>query len=126
MDDLFHIMILKVVTVIGMAHMQNFGSIEVTRREKMSITSHMNPDGLVLLNGDDPMLAELKGQMNEKVQFYGTADWCDYRAENIRRENYIYYYDFVCGDMRIPVELNTLGQHNVGNSLPGLAISHYM
>ncbi len=115
-----------VVTVIGMAHMQKFGTIDVTRREKLSITSHMNPDGLVLLNGDDPMLAELRGQMNEKVQFYGTADWCDYRAENIRRENYIYYYDFVCGDMRIPVELNALGQHNVGNSLPGLAISYYM
>lgn len=115
-----------VVTVIGLAHMENFGTIENTRKEKLSITTHMNPDGLVLLNGDDPMLAELRGQMNEKVQFYGTADWCDYRAENIRQENYKYYYDFVCKDVRIPVELNALGIHNVGNSLAGLAISYYM
>lgn len=115
-----------VITVIGLAHMENFGTIEVTRREKLAITSHMNPDGLVLLNGDDPMLAELRGQMNEKVQFYGTADWCDYRAENIRQENYKYYYDFVSGDIRVPVELNALGKHNVGNSLAGLAITCYL
>lgn len=115
-----------VVTVIGMAHMEKFGTLEVTRREKLAITSHMNPDGLVLLNGDDPMLAELKGHMNEKVQFYGTADWCDYRAENVRYEDFKYYYDFVCGDIRVPVELAALGRHNVGNSLVGLAITHYM
>lgn len=115
-----------VVTVVGVAHMQNFGSLEVTRREKMAITSHMNPDGLVLLNGDDPMLAELKGHMNERVQFYGTAEWCDYRAENVYYDNYKYYYDFVVGDTRIPVELAALGRHNVGNSLVGLAITHYM
>ena len=115
-----------VITVIGLAHMENFGNIEVTRRENLDIISHMNPEGLVLLNGDDPMLAELAGQMNEKVQFYGLADWCDYRAENVRYNNYKYYYDFVCKDVRLPVELAALGKHNVGNSLVGLAITHYM
>lgn len=115
-----------VVTVIGVAHLEHLETRENIRREKLSITNHMNPDGLVLLNGDDEMLAELRGQMNEKVRFYGTADWCDYRAENIRQVNYQYHYDFVCGDIRIPVELNALGRHNVGNSLAGLAITHYM
>ena len=71
-----------VITNIGLAHMERFGSLEVTRREKLAITTHMNPEGLVLLNGDNPMLAELKGQMNEKVQFYGLSEWCDYRAPN--------------------------------------------
>lgn len=115
-----------VITNIGLAHMERFGSLEVTRREKLAITTHMNPEGLVLLNGDNPMLAELKGQMNEKVQFYGLSEWCDYRAENVRQENYKYYYDFVYKDIRIPVELNALGKHNVGNSLAGLAVTCYL
>ncbi len=115
-----------VITNIGLAHMERFGSLEITRREKLSITSHMNPDGLVLLNGDNPMLADLRGQMNEKVQFYGLSEWCDYRAENIRQENYKYYYDFVHDDIRVPVELSALGKHNVGNSLAGLAVSTYL
>ena len=115
-----------VVTVIGVAHMEYLKSRENIRAEKLAITNHMNPDGLVLLNGDDEMLAELRGTMNDKVRFYGTAEWCDYRAENIEERNYKFYYDFVCGDIRIPVELNALGVHNVGNSLAGLAISHYM
>ncbi len=115
-----------VITVIGVAHLEHLKTRENILEEKLAITNHMNPEGLVLLNGDDEMLSKLKDEMNEKVQFYGTADWCDYRAENVRQENYKYYYDFVCEDIRIPVELNTLGKHNVVNSLAGLAVSHHM
>lgn len=115
-----------VVTVIGVAHLEFLKTRENIRREKLAITNHMNPNGLVLLNGDDIRLAELKDQLNEKVRFYGTSDWCDYRAENIREEKYKFYYDFVCEDKRVPVELNALGNHNVGNSLAGLAITHYL
>ena len=41
-------------------------------------------------------------------------------------ENYHYVYDYVHGDDRIKVILNALGNHNVTNSLAGLAIADYM
>ncbi len=115
-----------VVTVIGDAHLEFLKTRENIRREKLSITNHMNPNGIVFLNGDDKMLAELKGHFNKKVQYYGTADWCDYRAENIRMENGRMHYDFVHEDRVVPVELNAFGRHNVCNSVVGLAISDYM
>jgi UDP-N-acetylmuramoyl-tripeptide--D-alanyl-D-alanine ligase len=116
-----------VVTVIGVAHIEYMKTQENIRHEKLSIVNHMNPGGALFLNGDDRLLAELKGDTCvPNTFFYGTEDWCDYRAENIHMENFQYVYDYVHGDKRIKVTLNALGRHNVGNSLVGMAIADYM
>lgn len=115
-----------VVTVIGVAHIEFLKTQENIRKEKLSIVNHMNKGGVLFLNGDDPMLAEIKGETGVKTFYYGTGEWCDYRAENVHMENYKYVYEYVHGDTRIPVVLNALGRHNVGNSLVGMAIADYM
>ena len=43
-----------VVTIIGVAHIEFMKTQENIRKEKLSIINHMNKDGLLLLNGDDP------------------------------------------------------------------------
>ena len=115
-----------VVSKIGVAHIEFLKTKENIRKEKLSITSHMNKDGALFLNGDDPMLEEIKGTTDVKTFYYGTKEWCDYRAENIHMENYQYVYDYVHGEDRIRVVLNALGKHNVIDSLAGLAIADYM
>ena len=115
-----------VVTVIGVAHMEFLKTRENIRSEKLDITSHMNPNGILLLNGDDPMLAEMKGKTGVRTMFYGTEEWCDFRAKNIRQVGKQVEYDYVYGDTVVPVVLNALGKHNVANSLAGMAISHCM
>lgn len=115
-----------VVTVIGVAHIEYLKTRENIRKEKLDITSHMNRDGLLLLNGDDELLAQMKGRTGVKTMFYGTSQWCDFRAENIRYEDNMLVYDYVHDDKRIRVPLNVLGKHNAVNSLAGMAISDYM
>lgn len=115
-----------VVSKIGVAHIEFLKTKENIRKEKLSITSHMNKEGALFLNGDDPMLEEIKDSTGVKTFCYGTREWCDYRAENIHMENYQYVYDYVHGDERIRVVLNALGNHNVIDSLAGLAIADYM
>lgn len=115
-----------VVTVIGVAHIEYLKTQENIRREKLAITNSMNRNGVLFLNGDDKMLAELKGKTTVNTFYYGTEEWCDFRAENIHMENYQYVYDYVHGEKRVTVRLNALGRHNVGNSLVGMAIADYM
>ena len=115
-----------VVSKIGVAHIEFLKTKENIRKEKLSITSHMNKDGALFLNGDDEMLEEIKDKTGVKTFCYGTKEWCDYRAENIHMENYQYVYDYVHKDERIKVVLNALGKHNVIDSLAGLAIADYM
>lgn len=116
-----------VVTVIGVAHIEYLKTQENIRREKLSIVNHMNPDGALFLCGDDKMLAEIKDTpVIDKTFYYGTEEWCDYRAENIHQDGYRYAYDYVHGDKKVSVLLNSLGRHNVLNSLVALAIVDYM
>lgn len=115
-----------VVTVIGVAHIEYLKTKENIRKEKLSIVDCMNKNGILFLNGDDEMLAGVKGSTGVNTVYYGTKEWCDYRAENIRMEEYRLIYDYVHGNKRIPVTLNVLGKHNVGNSLVGMAIADYM
>ncbi len=115
-----------VITVIGVAHIEYLKTRENILQEKLSITKSMNKNGILFLNGDDDMLASLKTETGDKVVYYGTKDWCDYRAENIRMEDNKYVYDYVHSHKRVKVVLNALGTHNVVNSLAGMAIADYM
>ena len=118
---------IAVVTTIGVAHIEFLKTKENIRKEKLKIASRMDENGVLFLNGDDELLAEMKGRTGVKTFFYGTSDWCDFRAENIREEeNFMTSYDYVHGDNRIRVYLNSVGMHNVENSLAGMAITEYL
>ena len=69
-----------VITNIGDAHIENLGSRENILRAKCEIFSHISPDGLALLNGDDPLLAGLRGTLPVKTVFYGHGEDADYRV----------------------------------------------
>ena len=115
------------ITMIGVAHIENLGSQENIRREKLAITSHMKPDGILFLNGDDALLKEMNGRLTVSTCYFGTEAWCECRAENISmRSDYTYEYDYVHGDKRVHVHLNALGRHNVINSLCGMSIADHL
>lgn len=112
-----------VVSTIGVAHIEQLKTRENIRREKLSIIDGMDEDGVLFLNGDDSMLAEMRGKLPCKTCYYGTQDWCDYRAEQIQFDKGRSYFECVHGEERISVELSVLGQHNVVNCVAALAVS---
>lgn len=112
-----------VVSTIGVAHIEQLKTRENIRREKLSIIDCMDEDGTLFLNGDDSMLAEMRGILPCRTCYYGTQSWCDYRAENVQFDNGRSYFECVHGDERVSVELSVLGQHNVLNCVAALAVS---
>lgn len=114
---------ISVVTTIGVAHIEYLKTQDNIRREKLSIITGMPEDGILFLNGDDPMLREMRGKMPCRTLYYGMEEWCDYRAENISFASGKSAFDFVHGEERVHVELNALGRHNVGNCLCALGVA---
>ncbi len=115
-----------VLTNIGVAHIEYFGTQEAICREKYTITKGFGEKtGMMFLNGDDPYLMQLKDSTGYPYKIYGTKPECDYRAENIRMENGHYQFDFVFGSRRVPVVLSVLGNHNVINAVGALAVADY-
>lgn len=117
---------IAVVTLIGVSHIAQLKTQENICLEKMDIVKGLQEDGQVFLNGDDHFLAPYKGKLTYPVWLYGLGDHCDYRAENIRVKKGKTYFDFLYEDKRLPVELASLGEHNVRNALAGLGIAHRM
>ena len=117
---------IAVVTMIGVSHIAQLKSQENICLEKMDIVKGVPEDGMVFLNGDDPFLTPYRGKLRQKTYFYGMSPDCDYRAEDIRNGDGQISFTFCAGDLRQPVLLNTMGEHNVRNALVALGVAHQM
>ncbi len=112
---------MAVITNIGIAHIEQLGSQENILREKLTIQDGLQPGGLLLLNGDDPLLCSVKAREGFRTLYYGTGENCDYRAEDLREEGGCPVFTAVHGKKRVSVRLNVLGRHNVLNAMAALA-----
>ena len=86
-----------VITNIGDAHIERLGSRENIFRAKCELLPHIRPGGLVVLNGDDPMLASLRGRTPVPAVFCGREEGLEYRARRLEGD----------GDSRILCQMTT-------------------
>jgi len=72
-----------VVTAIGPAHIENFGSVEDIAREKGELLGALEPRGLAVLPGDDPHYATLRSAVPADAHTItvGKGGESDYRVE---------------------------------------------
>ena len=115
-----------VVTVIGVAHIEFLGSKENIRKEKLKIISGMDDDGILILNGDDAMLDEVKNDMPCKTITYGLNEKCDFFATDIHMEDYMTVFNCTHESETVEVRMNVLGRHNVRNALAGIAAAYQL
>lgn len=112
------------MTNIGIAHIGQLKTRENILREKMHITDQFTQGSVLFLNGDDPMLAGLRGKTTYETVFYGTAPWCDFRAEGITvQKETIAFRCIMPGREGIDVILPVLGIHHILDALAGLAVA---
>ena len=120
-----------VITNVGTAHLEFYGSRDELCKEKFTITRGFNEEDprpkLMILNGDDPYLRKYKDLTGYPYVFYGSTEDCSYRFDNIRVENGRFVFDFFCHDTeKLTVTLSVLGRHNVSNAAAALAAAdHY-
>ncbi len=69
---------IAVVTFIGPAHLEGFGTLENVLKEKASIAEGLSGDGTLYINGDQPELVDyVKTRFDVKTVLFGTLDRCD-------------------------------------------------
>jgi UDP-N-acetylmuramoyl-tripeptide--D-alanyl-D-alanine ligase len=72
-----------VVTSIGSEHQRSFHSLETTRHEKAEILRALGPDGLAVINGDDPHVRWMGGQTRARVVTCGLGPNNDVWATDV-------------------------------------------
>lgn len=117
---------ITVITNIGEAHMQDLGSRAGIAKAKFEIIQGMQPDGLLIYDGDEPLLQELVAQEPQlHAVAFGLEPSHPLYAENIyanaRGSNFT-THGVIEGDFFISV----LGKHQVKNTLVAMLIAHQL
>jgi len=112
------------ITNIGLSHIEKLGSQSNILKAKMEVLEFLEPQGTVILNGDDPLLFALKGKISNKVVFYGIHNReCDLIAKDIRhmgQEGSSFCINIK--DNNYIINVPVMGEHNIYNSLAAIAV----
>ena len=103
-----------IITNIGSSHMEYLGSRENICRAKLEIVKGLKSDGVLLLNGDEPLLRNCEELEGKKYFYVGFSDDCDFRAENVRYDMDMTMFD-ICHNEHVVknVAIPMIGKHNV-------------
>ncbi|NNV02452.1 UDP-N-acetylmuramoyl-tripeptide--D-alanyl-D-alanine ligase [Brevibacillus sp. MCWH] len=117
---------ISVITYIGEAHIEFFGSREKIALAKAELLPHTDPDGLVLLNGDSEYLRKVAPLYPGRIMYYSVNAPADIWAENIQSADDGTRFDVCFRDgERFAAFLPLFGTHNVLNALPAVAIGRH-
>ncbi|HUH17369.1 MAG TPA: UDP-N-acetylmuramoyl-tripeptide--D-alanyl-D-alanine ligase [Methylomirabilota bacterium] len=72
-----------VVLAVHPAHLERAGSIERIAQAKAELPAALPPDGLAVLNADDPRVAEMRSVTRAEVRTFGLSPRADVRAADI-------------------------------------------
>src|SRR5699024_2791741 len=75
-----------IVTVVAGAHLELFESIDAVARAKAELPRSLPPDGIAILNADDPRVVGMAEELEARVVTYG-IDAGDVRAEDVRLDD---------------------------------------
>jgi UDP-N-acetylmuramoyl-tripeptide--D-alanyl-D-alanine ligase len=115
---------LGAVLCVGHAHTGEFGGLAEVARAKGELPAALPPDGVALLNADDPLVLAMAERTAARVVTFGTHPRATVRADGVT----------VGGDGRASftlvtpagtavVKLRLLGAHNVVNALAAAALA---
>ena len=109
---------LAVITNVGTMHIENLGSREGICRAKLEILEGLAPDGIAVMNGDEPLLRAAAPAC--RTLWFGLGADCDLRAEEIRSTECGVAFTAAGFGLRVPTELPVPGVHSVMNALAAM------
>jgi len=112
----------SVITTVGAAHLSYFGSQEQVATAKSELVQVLQPDGIAILNYDDPNVRNMKEKTAARVLYYGLGEDADIRGtdlggDTLRGQHFTLNYQ----GQQIHVQLRLPGEHGVTIALAAAA-----
>jgi UDP-N-acetylmuramoyl-tripeptide--D-alanyl-D-alanine ligase len=108
-----------VVTNVGHAHMEAFDSIEGIAAAKRELIESLPPDGIAVLNFDDPLVRPFRDAHPGRTITFGLNPGADIRAENFNDTSDGIKFSVDGIAFSSPLH----GRHSVSNFLAGIAVA---
>ena len=114
-----------ILTTIGSAHLESFGSKENIRKAKFELIDNLPDDGVAVLNYDDPMQRDYEIKSKCKVIWVSIKDKkADVYADNIKLSSKGTSFTYHINKESFDVETRLLGSANVYNVLQSIALAY--
>jgi UDP-N-acetylmuramoyl-tripeptide--D-alanyl-D-alanine ligase len=111
-----------VVTTIAPAHLEGVGSVEGVQKAKGELVEAIPPDGVVVLNADDPLVLALAARARGPVFTYGQADRADVRLGDVGLAEGGLAFRLVAGRASADVRLPLAGRHNAWHAAAAASV----
>lgn len=111
-----------ILTNISGAHLEFLKSLRGVQEAKAELLDHLTPQGMAILNRDDPLVMELAGRVKGKVLTFGLSPEAQVSAVQIKDRG-IEGSEFIlqtCAGS-CPARLTIPGLHNLHNALAAVA-----
>ncbi len=117
-----------ILTKIGTAHMDSFGSQENIQKGKFELIESLPSDGVGILNADDPLQVSYELKNKCHIIWIGIDNDADVKASNIKMTYQGMSFDvtFKGDKTKYKFETKLLGVPNVYNILAGIALGSYL
>ncbi|MFH5811864.1 UDP-N-acetylmuramoyl-tripeptide--D-alanyl-D-alanine ligase [Companilactobacillus sp. FL22-1] len=112
---------ISVITMIGEAHIEFFGTRDKIADAKMEITNHLQEDGRFVYNGDEPLLLERAKKIEQRQLTFGRKDTNDLYATKIKPGKTT--TSFTTNQWpELEFTIPMMGEYNVNNALAALLV----
>jgi UDP-N-acetylmuramoyl-tripeptide--D-alanyl-D-alanine ligase len=115
-----------VITMVAPVHLEFFASVDAIADAKAEILEGLAPDGVAVLNGDDPRVRQRGLAHGGKVLWFGKSRAFDVSAENWRGTVHGMRFDMRLFGRTLDVALPLAGPHFMMNFLAAAAAAHHL
>src|SRR6188508_966674 len=111
------------VTAVQAVHLSRIGSLAAIEQAKGELLEALPPDGVAVLNADDPIVRGMGSRSAARSVTYGFATDADVAAERVESLGLDgMRFDLLATGTRTPVTIPTLGRLSVHNALAAAAV----
>ncbi len=111
-----------VLTNVGRDHLDFHKDLEHYTKAKSRLFALVEPEGVSVVNADDPSASLMSARSRARVVTYGVERTAQIRAEDIHLAQRITQFTAVWAGGRLPLALRLPGRFNVSNALAAMAI----
>ncbi len=113
----------SLITNIGAAHLEYFGSQEQVVIAKSELVQALTPQGIAILNYDDANVRNMSNKTEAHILYFGLGEGADVRGSDISGDTLLgRRFTLHYQGQQIPVQLHIPGEHGVTVALAAAAV----
>lgn len=117
---------ISIITNVGVAHLETFGSQEVIAIEKGKLVENLEAGGVAILNADDTLVTKMGANRPEITKVQVGLKSGEIQAGEISYDTSGSSFEVTFGDEKEEFKTRLLGAHNVQNMLLAIGTAHHL